>query len=95
MILHVVKNQCLKAKADRIERQFFFFFASVFSSQAYKHAWEQILKLSWDFVHAEFQMSQMGRVYDLTKIGPKLSSVAFIFENAVQGELFLAYPILF
>lgn len=94
MILLVVKNRCLKAKTDRIERQFFFF-ASVFSSQAYKHAWEQILKLSWDFVHAEFQMSQMGKVYDLTKTGPKLSSVAFIFENAVQGELFLAYPILF
>lgn len=46
-------------------------------------------------VHAEFWMSQMGKVYDLTKIGPKLSSVTFIFENAVQGELFLAYPILF
>lgn len=37
----------------------------------------------------------MGKVYDLTKIGPKLSSVTFIFENAVQGELFLACPILF
>lgn len=47
---------------DRIERHFFFF-TFVFISQAYKQAWEQILKLSWNFVHAEFQMSQ---VYDLT-----------------------------
>lgn len=71
------------------------FFASIFGSQAYRHAQEQILKLSWNLVNAELWMCWMGKVYDLTKIGPKLSSVTFIFENAVQRELFLAYPILF
>lgn len=49
----VVKNGCLKAKADRVETTDLGFFAPICSSRAHRHAQEWILKLSWNFVHAE------------------------------------------